>query len=295
MTYQERHQDYVWTLPTIPAGQQLVQPFQFDPDAPFVLRSLAARIPYDANGTQTALASVSLRWSGPVQDYRHQSVVPVGLLMGPYFGQYGNPMPVYPEVQFPASGTTWLQVANSGANPLVGLQVFMRGVKRGRPGQWATYTYPAKMRTIPFSYPFLVSSLAVTEPGRKGVFQVQSNGDFVFRAGQAGRVFAPQTYEVFLTLKDSNDYPYSNAPVHVDVLFGQSAGRAAYPVGSAPLLVPPIGPGASAPGLIYPEIYLPQDHILLYDIVRNDAAYVGLGAVTCDFPLNFMGSKVIPQ
>jgi hypothetical protein len=293
MTYQERHQDYVWTLPTIPAGQQIVQPFQFDPDAPFVLRSLAARIPYDANGTQTALASVSLRWSGPVQDYRHQSVVPAGLMLGPYFGQYGNPMPVYPEVQFPASGVTWLQVVNGGASPLTGLQVFMRGVKRGRPGQWATYTYPAKMRTIPFSYPFVVSSLAVTDARTNQVFQVQSNGDFVFRAGQAGRVFAPQTYEVFLTLKDSNGYPYSNAPVHVDVLFGQSAGRAAYPVGSAPLLVPPIGPGASAPGLIYPEIYLPQDHILLYDIARNDSAYGG--AQAADFPLNFMGSKVIPQ
>ena len=54
----------------------------------------------------------------------------------------------------------------------------------------------------------------------------------------------------------------------------------------------PVGPGASQPGLIYPEIYLPQDHVLLYDIARNDGAYVG--AVAADFPFNLMGSKVVP-
>ena len=297
--FQERHQDYVWTFPTLQPGQPQTIPFRFDIDAPFSLRSLAARIPYDAAGTQTALASVSLAWSGPTQDYRQQLVipvgvglVPVGLMMGPYFGQYGNPMPVYPEVRFPANGTTWIQVVNNGAAPLVGLQVFYRGVKLFQPGARSAYTYPAKMRTLPYSYPVLVSQLGVTDLKQNQVFQVQSNGDFVLRGGQAGRSFAPLTYEVFMTLRDADGYPYSNAPVHVDVLFGQSQGRAAYPVGPVPLLVAPVGPGASQPGLIYPEIYLPQDHVLLYDIARNDAAYVG--AVAADFPFNLIGSKVVP-
>jgi hypothetical protein len=296
---QERHQDYVWTFPTLPVGQPQLIPFRFDSDADFSLRSLAARIPYDAAGTQTALASVAVAWSGPTQDYRQQLVVPVGvglvpagLMLGAYFGQYGNPMPVYPEVRFPANGTTWIQVVNNGPAPLVGLQVFYRGVKLFKPGARSSYTYPAKMRALPYSYPVLVSQLAVTDLRQNQVFRVASNGDFVLRAGQAGRSFAPPTYEVFLTLRDADGYPYSNAPVHVDVLFGQSQGRAAYPVGPVPLLVAPVGPGASQPGLIYPEIYLPQDHVLLYDIARNDGAYVG--AVAADFPFNLMGSKVVP-
>jgi hypothetical protein len=289
--WQERHQDYVWSFPTIQPGQSQTIPFRFDSDADFCLRSLAARIPYDAAGTQAALASVWLTWSGPTQDYRQQGFVPVGLMMGAYFGQYGNPMPVFPEVQFPANGSTWIQAVNTGAAPLVGLQIFYRGVKLFRPGARPAYTYPAKMRTLTYAYPVLVSQLAVTDLRQNQVFQVSSNGDFVFRAGQAGRSFPPPTYEVFLTLRDADGYPYSNAPVHVDVLFGQSQGRAAYPVGPAPLLVAPVGPGASQPGLIYPEIYLPQDHVLLYDIARNDGAYAG--AVAADFPFTLIGSKVV--
>ena len=289
--FQERHMDYVWSFPTLQPGQPLVAPFQFDPDAAFELRGLAARIPYDAQGTQTALAGVSFRWSGPTQDYRQQQRVPIGLMTGAYFGQYGNPMPVFPGARFPASGVTWVDVVNNGAAPLVGLQLFMRGVKLGYPGQWMTYPYPAKMRTIPYAYPFSVPQLGVTEARLNQVFRVKSNGDFVFRAGQAGRAFAPATWEVFLTLRDADSKPYSNAPVHVDVLFGQSIGRAAYPVGNAGLVLPPIGPGASAPGLIYPEIYLPADHLMLYDIARADAAYGG--AVVADFPINFIGSKVV--
>jgi hypothetical protein len=292
---QERHMDYVWSLPTLQPAQPMTIKFQFDPDAPFALRGLAARMPYDAAGTQNGLQSVSLRWSGPVQDYRQQSRVPLGIMMGAYFGQYGNPRPVYPQVRFPENAVTWIDVINNGAAPLAGVQLFYRGVKLGKPGQWAAqdYTYPAKMRTIPYSYPQIVSTLAVTDNGPhfNQIFRVRPGGDFAFRAGQAGRSFAPSTWEVFITLRDGDSKPYSNAPVHVDVLFGQSVGRAAYACGTAGLFVAPIGPGASAPGLLYPEIYLPSDHIMLYDITRNDAAYGGAAPAT--FPLNFIGSKVV--
>ena len=288
---QERHMDYVWSLPTLPVGQPVSVPFQFDQDFDFELRSLAARIPYDVAGTQNGLQFVSLRWSGPGQDYRQQQRSPLGMLLGAYFGQYGNPKPVSPGVTFPKNGVTWIDVVNNGAAPLVGFQFFMRGVKQAPWGSWPSYTYPPKMRTVPYAYPFVVNQTAVTDIRLNQIFRVKPNGDFVFRAGQAGRSFAPWTYEVFLTLRDGDSYPYSNAPVHVDVLFGQSVGRAAYPVGAAGLYVMPIGPGASAPGLIFPEIYLPADHILLYDFYRNDAAYPG--AAVADFPINFLGSKVV--
>lgn len=295
---QERHQDYVWTFPTLQPGQLLVTRFRFDPDAPFELRGLAARIPYVVGQgpfpvpTQAGLQFVSVRFSGPTEDYRQQARVPVGLLMGAYFGQYGNPRPVSPGVFYPANAVTVIDIQNDGPAPLAGVQVFFRGVKLGRPGQWPAYTYPAKMKTIPYAYPILVPQLAVTTNDRLNqVFRVKPNGDFVLRAGQAGRSFVPPTYEVFLTLRDQAGVPYSNAPVHVDVLFGQSVGNAAYPVGPTPIFVPPIGPGASAPGLLYPEIYLPSDHLMLYDIHRDDSAYGG--AVVADFPINLIGSKVV--
>ena len=76
----------------------------------------------------------------------------------------------------------------------------------------------------------------------------------------------------------------------MDVLFGRSDFQAAYPCGLG--YVAPVGPGAAQPGLLYPEIYMPRNHQLLYTITRNDAAYPGLGAV--DYPLLFGGMKVFP-
>ena len=65
---QERHQDYVFTAPTLEPGA-LVQgvPFQLDSDYPFELRSMAARIPYVSTpgpsfGTQAGLNLISARW-----------------------------------------------------------------------------------------------------------------------------------------------------------------------------------------------------------------------------------------
>src|SRR5215831_17725514 len=128
--FQQRHQDYVFQLPTLAPGQVLTGlPFVLDPDAPFVLRSRALRIPYNNSRQQAGLQFLSMRYSGPNSDYRAQSLVPQSEEMI-YFGQMGNPKPVWPPIEYPASGTILVDVQNTSTSlTLTGLTLYFRGVK----------------------------------------------------------------------------------------------------------------------------------------------------------------------
>ena len=87
---------------------------------------------------------------------------------------------------------------------------------------------------------------------------------------------------------DEDNKPYSNAPVHIDVLMSNPSVGATYPAGSS--FVIPFGTGAQAPGLFYSEIYVPKNHIMYYNVVRNDSGFAGQVAV--NLPFQFNGSKV---
>jgi hypothetical protein len=315
---QERHQDYVFTAPTLAPGELLrAVPFLLDADWPFELRSIAARVPYSSTvgatfGTQAGLNLISMRWSGPMQSYRQVGqdnsqtnfgLVPLNLLLGPYFGQVGNPKPVFPPIRYPRLGVITIDLQNNGPNPITGLQIVFRGVKVGPMGSWATYTYPASMGRppLPFWYPSQATTptvptpalplltLAVTDNQLNVPFAPDNDSDFVFRSGQAGS--ATGTYEVFITLRDEGYKPYSNAPVPADILFGRSGFPAAFPCGPT-AFVAPVGPGASQPGLLVPEIYIPKNHRMFFDIQRNDGAYAG--AAPAAYPMTWAGMKVYP-
>lgn len=293
---QERHQDYVYSAPTLQPGQLNTDFFQLDPDAPFLLRGLAARLPYDAFGTQSGLQFVSLRYSGPNQDYRQDTPVPLSVMM-PYYGQVGNPLKVFPEIRYPSSGFISIDLLNTSVVPLTGVQIFFRGVKLFAPGVVSHYTYPQAFARAPLPYLYSLAhpdpailNLGVTEERLNQIWTCDNDADFVLRGGQAGRSLAPPTSEVFFTFRDELGKPYSNAPVHADVLFGRSVFWASFPCGPVPNFLNPAGPGASNPGLFFPEIYVPRLHTLRYDVVRDDSAYLGAAAV--DYPVSLIGMKV---
>jgi hypothetical protein len=316
--FQQRHWDYVMGGPLLqsaqfPALQSVASnarinaiPLNTDMDAPFLLRSIAVRVQYDTTSSahrQTGLNQLRFRFTGPGNNYLHQDLIPLNI-MTPYGGQLGNPLPMQRQLIYPARSTIFVDLLNNGTATLTNLTFYFRGVKLFPLGVHKMYPYPAKLSTLNFTYLRGVSPAANTTlfniptstPTNGTEFQLQivSDGDFVLRAIQAGPTASNLSWEVFLRLKDSDGYPYSNDFVHADVLAGNATGPATYPTGNASFQAA-IGTGPSVPGILYPEIYIPNRQYLAYEILRTDASFIGQGAIAQDFPIAFMGAKVFAR
>ncbi len=269
-----------------------------DTDAPFSLRGRAVRQKYSSTLTQAGLAGIATQWAGPAQDYRMQTYIPERLQMANY-GQCGDPGVVFPEIQYPATGVIEIDVQNRGASAVTNLTFFWIGVKLYPWGAVPAYSYPKRMAGLSFCYPVPVLQLGVSEQRLNQVFTVKPDADMVIRAGQAtapfqtGEESARTLAEVSIVLRDFNKKPYSNDFVPLDVLFGAGAWPDTIPVGPTPSFVAPFATGPSQPGLIYPEMYLPANHQLIYDIRRDDGA-VGSNQAE-DVYFNLIGSKVFPR
>ncbi len=309
---QERHWDYVlgpprldldadWSgqsvLASVASGQEIIGiPLNLDLDAPFLLRSLAVRCAYPVDNvgcTKTQpLDSLYMRFTGPVGDYFQQDFVPLNLFLS-FFGQLGNPRAVFREVQYPAAGAIKVDLLNNGTTTLKNVSIYFRGVKLFPWGRRQAYTYPERMKTNPFNYPLTVSSLGVKQVIRNIQFQNVQDADFVVRSSQGGLNETTGTvFEIFFKFKDENQYPYSNVPVHADVLFGQASNESpnTFNCGGTQIQAFETGPGN--PGLWYPEIYIPRQHSLFYDVYRDDSLY-GCAA-TVNYPFTLNGAKVWP-
>jgi hypothetical protein len=310
----ERHHDYVLgpnqdpRLASVAAGAAFSLSLYIDTDAPFALRSRAMRVSYTtvpSPRVQAYLNSLLLRWAGPDRNFFSQNLVRQSLL-APYFGQLGNPIPVYPQVVYPRGAEIRVDILNDGTNPLTNLTLYFRGVKLFAPGAVKSYMYPDNVGLLPFIYPqgrrndadgsVLVRDVQVIQGPLRQTFQCKPDADFVLRAGQAGLPFSTTPVnEVFIRLLDEDEKPYSNDAVHMDVLFGNSAMPAMfYPYGAAGFTnVQPIGAGPNSPGLVYPEIYVPKNHLMYMDVSRDDSAYGG--AVPINLPVQFIGMKVFQK
>jgi len=299
--FQERMHDYVLgpnqdsRLASVAAGATIkgIQ-LQLDPDAPFQLRSRAVRQTYTSALTQNGLQFLASKWTGQrgKQDYRHQDYVLESLQM-PYFGQMGNPKPIWRNLVYPANGLIVIDIKNTGASAITNLTFYWRGVKLFPWGAVQAYTYPKDFAAIQYNYQIPVTTLGVNEYRQNQIFYVEQD-DFVVKAGQctapfliAGRQFS----EVFIRWKDEQRKPFSNDLVPLDVFFGSGGFPAVVPLGQA--FIAPFGVGPCLPGLFYPEIYVPLNHQLFFDLKRTD------GAVNANqsesFTINLIGQKVYPR
>lgn len=310
---QQRHHDYVLgpnqdaRLASVASGQVIKDvELTLDNDAPFVLRSRAVYCQYNTANfeTQSDLVGIKTRFSGPLKNYRSSDFVSESI-QSAYFGQFGNPKPISPGINYPASAVLSLDLYNSGPTTITNLTFLFRGVKLFPLGSVPGYTYPARFSSAPFNYQINLTAVPTTARLENQIFTVRQDADFVIRAGQASDVgpIAPPSVgaprNIFLQLMDFNKKPYSNDLVRFDVLLGCTAidasdgGTAVFPVGPTPQFIAPFGTGPGAPGIFYPEIYVPANHQLIYSVVRDDSV-IG-GAATQDYVINLIGSKVFPR
>lgn len=312
--FRERHHDYVFEIGASPgneshttgligplvAGQQYTGiPLQLDADAPFILRSIAARMQWDLEQGQAALANIFIRMKRANGDLFVSNLEWIPLLEWTgNFGLGGNPYPIWPHEIWPRNGVAELDVWNNGPADIAGFQLVYRGVKRYAPEPGL---YPKK-----FQWRNFVRSVKIPNVGVSGSAGIIRNfllprtidADYVMESIQAGCLFNDQAPEpffaarnVWVILRDQDAHGYSNKPLDWNILAG--CGFIGYPTGGFNF---DEQTGPFHPGLLYPEIYVPQNQVMQMDIYRDDSPYVGaggLGAVRLDFAFN--GGKVFQR
>ena len=264
-----------------------------DIDAPFFLTGRAVRHKYATGAlNQANLQGLKTRWAGPAKDYRCDFLLESLVMV--YYGQHGNPKPIAPGVSYPAGSIIRLDLQNTGASAITNLTYYFIGYKAYPWDSVVGYTYPKSiLRVQTFAYPVPVVGLGVSETRNGQIFTCKDDADFVFRAGQSPVLFTNggrTLGEVAIVLRDFNKQSYMNDFVQFDVLFGSGSPPATVPVGPTPSFVSPFGTGPASPGLIYPEIYIPRNRQLRYDLQRGDGA--GGANQAEDFTFNLIGSKV---
>lgn len=258
-----RHHDYYLPLPTIPVnGLQGVQ-LLLDNDAPFALRNVRKWQRLGVPG----VGSVPWRFKLPTgmdqsSDFRFP------------FDGFGDGLVIRPNAIYPPNGAIVVDVNNTLGAPITGASLLFRGCKLYRDGVVAAPTYPAHCSLLPMAYEVPVM-LQPTDTVRNIQLAVRSNADFVVRSMVArpftllvdGQPVPPAALvgyysNLLIQLKDQDQRPYSNLPIPIDNLVGNSAGLSGWP-------------SVTEPGLLVSEIYVPRSKALYFDLFRTDLGEAG--------------------
>jgi hypothetical protein len=187
---------------------------------------------------------------------------------------------------YPAGGVIVCDIGNDTGEAITDAQLLFRGQKVFRDGAVYAPTYPPRISPLPFVYQTIISGVGLTETRRDNQLRIKKDADFVLRygvcdpfqlgvdgeaVGNAPNILSTlgsigKITEVYVTLRDESRKGYSNQPIHVNDLFGQGIPFPATPA-----------PGSNDdqvlffPTLYTPEIYIPADHSLYFDIVRDES------------------------
>ena len=266
---QERAQWYVGKVenPNLVAGyaQNDLQ-IRTDSDAPFRLTSIAVYV-ISATGVAEAAAGnigVTLRFYHPdgttgvqqhllsaqaLNPYDASAVNGAGGFTAPYLSL---PTPVQPNILFPAGAViTFDFAALAGVTPSLALVVFC-GTKLGTPGQFWNGGYPQNFRTRPFfGYALQMSTLNL--PLLDQPLNINRDADFVLQTAVQTSYPASTSSPVGalrglgMRMKDWRGKYYMNDYVPLELIVGGFD-------------------YSQTPGVIYPEIYVPKNQALYFDL-----------------------------
>jgi hypothetical protein len=291
----ERHHDYLLRVPSVPASGLTDVPLQLDSDAPFALRLVRSR---NLGGSVIS----GWRFQTPRRQYQ-SSELRTDLVLDPIRGRV-NPtrgVVIYPQMIYPPGASIVIDIGNNTGETITDAQLLFRGSKLFADGAIAAPTYPPKLAALPFTYQTIVRQVLATETRTDLQLRIINDADFAYRCGvldpfgllvdgQPTSTFLvnpPQFGELYIQLKDESRKFYSNVPIHADDLFGQAQPINA-PTGNDPAV-------AFFPGLLTPEIYIPRDHSLYFDIHRADTAGDPVTGMPVDLFFRFVGAKVFAQ
>jgi hypothetical protein len=280
----ERMFDYVLSIPSLPAGSNLLgaqNAVQVTGEAAFALRSRAIYSEGGDASQASTLACLTQFEDSLFQDRSSDLLLASADI--PFAGYNGIFSPVRPQIVFPASSQIRTSVTNPAANDdLTSFLLIYRGVKLYPLGGAMVRTLPnARVRLRPWSYQQQVT-IGATETIRQVQLNIAGQSDFILRAIQVGTQSSARYSSLMIRLYDSQLTPYSSAPIPLDYLAG-NAGTTVNAVFQG------VQVGNWIPGLIVPEIYLLRNDYLYFDLIRNDG-----GGSSNVLTFNFIGAKVTP-
>ena len=300
--FQFRHHDYVLQVPSYPGGQVVRYSLQLDTDSSFILRgraihtqttqtAIAGSVPTPLANQVAALNQYTDRITGPDSNDLSDGLVNF-YFQSAILGQYGLPLPVRAPLLYPPGCTLFVDVYNPTA--LTNLEIYFRGQKIFQPGVLPCNTYPPSAFIRPRWFTTFETLVVAPPPSLNNSLMIDSFADFALRTLSIGAYpgnsgFGAHSYnQVWIQLRDQNGRAYSNVPVHVDVCFGSTTWgnfRSGEIYGI---------PSNNLPPLLTPEIYIPANQILYYDLYRNDAYDLTVpGPVaTADMQLSWGGAQV---
>lgn len=278
----ERHQDYLLSIPSLPAGGRNQIPLKLDTDAPFALRLVRSRN-IDLNGWRFTTPSGAYQSSALRTDW----IVPAtaGASAYPSRGSI-----IYDELIYPPGSTINVDIGNATGEAITNAELLFRGSKLFQSGSMMVYTYPERMAVLPATYQVIVPNVTTTASIRNNQLTIKNDADMVIRCGACDAFTmsanpldsAYQFTNVYVSLRDEQYKAYSNAPIHVNDLFGSGL-PFPYPGEDDQMLF--------TPGLYTPEIYLPRRHNMYFDVFRTDDGR----QATVDLYFRFIGMKVFQR
>lgn len=250
-------------------NSQLIEiTLQMDSDAPFRWTGIGAYFPCGG--------SILVRWARA--DGRYVQRVLTGQTATAYGGLVssqaigGQWAPVYPNIVMPVQSSLNIQLQNitSGISPVLeDCRLVFTGTKLYPPGAIWAPGYPQRFRSIPFSYRVPVS-LPVNSVKPSQQLHVDGDADFVFQGGAFVDGLGGSSNDVSMKFRDDSGKFYMNDYIWIRQLFGLNF--------------------TERPGLIYPEIYIPRNQNIFFDVARTDTG--GDNAPNAAFV--FRGQKVYP-
>lgn len=263
---------------------------KIDPDAPFLLTGVCV---WNSNPAMATVfeGQAALRFQRPDGRYIQRALTATDLLfpgnqynagLTPNAGLRG---PLRPGILYPPNSVITLDILGLPSDSdLQLLTIVFCGINLYQEGSIWAPKYPGKFTARPYLDNLTIPSYnTISGPAVNNIFNVQNDADFVwqagvytdFGAGTTGDTPIAQLRNLGVIFRDYTYKPYMNNYVPIGIVF--------------PFL------SAQAPGYLYPEIYIPRNGQMLFDIAPltgNEAPPAGPPVTVV---LGLKGMKVYPQ
>ena len=183
--------------------------------------------------------------------------------------------PVYQQIVYGPASTIQVRLTNNSGGDWADPRVVFRGTHLYYKDRIYSPTYPKCYTAFPYEFPveFNITPTAAGQTFRDLPLKATQAGpgvtgaDFVFR-GAVLSLLSGSMADLEFQIRDQAGRPYMNDFIHHRWLFSTDL--------------------AERPGIWYPEIYLPKDRILLFDLFQGENA-------AFDVQLSAMGVRVFPS